>query len=164
MHPDARALVDRLGLRPHPEGGHYREVFRSALRVTTTRGERSALTLIHYLLPAGAFSAFHRVSSDEIWLHAGGDPLELHLLDGAGRHETCRLGGGVPSGQAVVPAGVWQAARPIGTRYSLASCAVAPGFEFEDLELADPSELRRANPELAGLIAELTLRDRPRPS
>lgn len=156
MHDDARALVDRLGLWPHPEGGYYREVFRSALRVSTPRGERSALTLIHYLLPTGSFSAFHRVRSDEVWVHGGGDPLELHVLDGAGRHEMHRLGVGGPAGQAVVPGGAWQAARPLGPRYALATCAVAPGFEFEDFELADPDALRRANPELSGLVRELT--------
>jgi len=154
MHADAQALVDRLRLRPHPEGGFYREVFRSAQRVSTPRGERSALTLIHYLLPAGSFSALHRVHADEVWTHAGGDPLDVYLLDGTGAHEYFRLGVGAAS-EAVVPAGTWQAARPVGTRYALATCAVAPGFEFSDFELADGRLLVGSNPELAGLIRGL---------
>jgi predicted cupin superfamily sugar epimerase len=153
MHPDALSLVDRLRLRPHPEGGFYREVFRSAQRVSTPRGERSALTVIHYLLPAGSISAFHRVQSDEVWTHGGGDPLDVHLLGGTVDHEFFRLGAGAAT-EVVVPAGTWQAARPVGTRYALATCAVAPGFEFADFELAD-GRLRGSNPALAGLIQEL---------
>jgi hypothetical protein len=105
------------------------------VRVRTPRGERSALTLIHFLLPAGGFSGFHRVSSDEAWHHVGGDPVELHLLGPDGAHRVVRLDAALPDGaqdHAVVPAGAWQAARPSGDRagYSLVSCAVAPGFEF----------------------------------
>jgi hypothetical protein len=157
MHPDARALADRLRLLPHPEGGFYREVFRSARRVSTPRGVRSALTVIHYLLPAGAFSALHRVEADEVWTHAGGDPLDVHLLDGAGGHEYFRLGAGGPT-EAVVPAGTWQGARPRGERFALATCAVAPGFEFSDFELADERLLAGTSGELAGLVRSLLRR------
>jgi predicted cupin superfamily sugar epimerase len=77
MHPDARAIVDALGLAPHPEGGFYRETFRAPRSVATARGPRAASTAIYYLLPAGAVSARHRVAWDEVWHHYAGDPLEL---------------------------------------------------------------------------------------
>ena len=132
----ARELVQALGLAPHPEGGFYRELFRSPLRVRGEGGERSALTVIHFLLPAGARSALHRVQgADEAWHFVEGDPLELAWFTEAGETRV-RLGapahGGLPV--AVVPAGAWQAARPRGA-YALVSCDVAPGFEFADFAL-----------------------------
>jgi predicted cupin superfamily sugar epimerase len=132
----ARELVQSLGLTAHPEGGFYREVFRSPRRVRGDGGERRALTVIHFLLPAGTQSAMHRVrGADEAWHFVEGDPLELLWLTEAGETRV-RLGaladGGVPV--AVVPAGAWQAARPLGA-YALVSCDVAPGFEFADFTL-----------------------------
>lgn len=154
MHPRARALVDSLELRPHPEGGHYREVFRSGARVAGGAGERSALTSIYFLLNAGERSRWHRVESDEAWHYYEGDPLELLWLDPRGAVERRVLG---PVGDEarpvwVVPAGCWQAARPLGA-YTLVGCSVAPGFEFADFALlADrPGEaetVRRRFPEL----------------
>ena len=158
MHPEAEALLVRLSLAPHPEGGYYRETWRSATRVATPRGARSALTVVDYLLPAGSFSAFHRIRADEVWSHGAGDAIELHTVDPAGRHEVARLGpDDVPGhrSHAVVPAGWWQAARPLGDRYGLASCSVAPGFEFEDLELATPGDLLGLRPDLRDLVRTL---------
>jgi predicted cupin superfamily sugar epimerase len=149
-HRDAASLVRALQLVPHPEGGFYRETYRSPLRVGTSRGERAAVTVIHFLLPAGTVSVFHRVLAEEIWAHAGGDGLELHMLSPAGRYELVRLGRDGESEQthAVVPAGYWQAARPMGLRYVLSTCVVAPGFEFSDFELARRSDLAGAFPTL----------------
>ncbi|HET8725697.1 MAG TPA: cupin domain-containing protein [Anaeromyxobacteraceae bacterium] len=158
LHPETRWLKERLGLADHPEGGFYREVWRSPGRVHTPRGERTALTVIHYLLPAGAFSAFHRVHSDEVWQHAGGDPLELHVIDPTGAYEVHRIGVAAPGSgvpHVVVPAGHWQAARPTGLRHALASCTVAPGFEFQDFEMARPDALEALRPDLARLIRSL---------
>ncbi len=157
IHPETRSLVARLGLSPHPEGGFYRETWRSPVRVATPRGDRAALTVIHYLLPAGAFSAFHRVHADEVWQHAGGGLLELHVVDPSGAHEVHRIGPGAPHAipHVIVPAGHWQAARPVGDRHVLASCTVAPGFEFSDFEMAEGSELARLRPDLAGRLLEL---------
>ncbi len=141
MDPEARALVDALGLAPHPEGGFYRETFRAPAPVATPRGPRAASTAIYYLLPAGAASARHRVASDEAWHHYRGDPLELTVEHPGGRTERLVLGPDVLAGQrpqAVVPAGAWQAARPLGTRYALCGCTVAPGFDFADFELSGP--------------------------
>jgi len=130
----ARAAIERLGLAPHPEGGHYRETFRSAARVAAHGGERSAVTSILFLLASGEESRSHRVRSDELWLHQGGDDVELTIGD-----EVVRLGAGTDAAlQAFVPGGVWQAARavPGAAGYALVGCVVAPGFEFEDFELA----------------------------
>lgn len=129
MNERARHLIETLELQPHPEGGWYREVFRSGARVVRERdgASRSALTTIYFLLVEGTFSAWHRVRSDEVWHFYEGDPLELLTRDGATRLDaTNRV--------HVIPANVWQAARPLGA-YTLAGCTVAPGFEFEDFEM-----------------------------
>ena len=135
MHARARELIDALRLAPHPEGGFYRETWRSAARVTTAPGRaRTATTHIHFLLAAGGFSAWHRVTSDETWNWHEGDELELLLATpGLDRIERRRLGrvaeGCEPS--FTVPADWWQAARPLGD-YALCGCTVSPGFEFAD--------------------------------
>jgi predicted cupin superfamily sugar epimerase len=145
-------LVAALSLKPHPEGGFYRETFRSPLRVQTKLGERAASTAIYFLLTAGTFSAFHRVFGDEAWHFYGGSPLELHLLDGRG-HTVHVLDPAAP--QAVVPDGVWQAARTTGA-YSFVGCTVAPGFEFKDFEMAAKDALARAYPTHKDIVHALT--------
>jgi uncharacterized protein len=128
-------VVRRLGLRPHLEGGFYGETFRSPLRLTLPDGRvRSASTAIHYVLPADGWSTWHRVQADEIWHHYDGAPLGLHRL-GLGE---ARLDRETP--QAVVPAGMWQAAESQGGAV-LCGCTVAPGFEFDDFELGDVEAL-----------------------
>lgn len=145
--PDRAAqLIAALGLKPHPEGGHYREVFRSSASVQPGdgRGERCGLTTIYFLLNAGEQSRLHRVTSDEAWHFYEGDPLEL-LWTGAGPMDLhqARLGP-VADGMApvaVVPAGAWQAARSSGA-YTLVGCSVGPGFDFADFQmLGDHPEL-----------------------
>jgi hypothetical protein len=164
MHPDARDLVRRLALSPHPEGGYYRETWRSRdILRGLPRGERAASTAIYFLLPADAFSAWHRVASDEAWHHYDGDPLDLHLIDEAtGAHSVVVLGPDVAGGQApqhVVPADVWQAASPRGDRYALCGCTVAPGFDFADFEMVEAGELDLRFPAHAEIVARFT---RPR--
>ena len=147
---DPEEVVRRLGLFPHPEGGFYRETFRSPLSLPLADGRvRAASTAIYYLLPSGTFSAWHQVGSDEVWHHYAGGPLRLYLL-GHGEH---RLDGDHP--QAVVPAGVWQAAEPVD-RPVLCGCTVAPGFDFADFRLADREALTRAHPAEAELIRRLS--------
>jgi len=161
MHRDAEDIVRRLGLVPHPEGGFYRETWRSPL---TLHGlphaiSRPASTAIYFLLPAGTFSAFHRVASDEVWHHYGGDPLVLHELDELGGHTAVVLGGDLDRGerpQHIVPGRRWQAAVPEGDRYSFCGCTVAPGFDFRDFEMPSRSEMTRAHPQHAELIARLS--------
>jgi len=167
MHPDAEAIVRRLDLEPHPEGGFYRETFRSMLTVGGLKhagGTRSASTAIYYLLPAGSFSALHRVASDEVWHFYDGEPLELHTIDSTGLHGIVRLGRDLAAGerpQHIVPAGAWQAAVPLGPRFTLCGCTVAPGFDFLDFELPPRDELMRMFPLLTSVIEQLTS-DEPR--
>lgn len=161
MHPSAQSLVERLGLLPHPEGGFFRETFRSPLTVggLPHGAPRVASTAIYYLLPAGSFSAFHRVRSDEVWHYYDGDPLELHTLDADGGYAIARLGPEIEQGerpQLVVRAGVLQAARPLGERFTLVGCTVAPGFEFADFEIPSRAALVAQFPEHRDLIVQLT--------
>ena len=164
MHPDAALLVRTLELGVHPEGGFYRETFRSPLAVAALSWlaggeERSASTAIYFLLPAGTFSAIHRVMADEVWHHYDGDPLDLHTFDERGTHEVVRLGRNVAAGerpQCVVPGGVYQAAVPLGERYALCGCTVAPGFDFADFSMPARDELVRAFPRHRALVEALT--------
>jgi uncharacterized protein len=159
MNDAARSLVAALGLTPHPEGGFYRETFRAPLEVEAPQGARAASTAIYFLLPAGTFSALHRVRSDEVWHHYDGDPLDLHTIDDAGHHAITRLGRAVADGQRpqfVVPAGVWQAAVPVGSAYALCGCTVAPGFDFADFEMPEREALVQRFPALRDVVAKLT--------
>ena len=163
MHPRAAELVATLGLEPHPEGGFFRELFRSSSMVTTddARGTRPALTSIYFLLPEGTHSRWHQVDSDEVWHLYEGGPLELLEMDARGgalsRRVLDRIGGAGDGPVHTIVAGHWQAARPIGGGYAFVGCTVGPGFEYADFRLLadDPvlaSEVRRATPEAAALI------------
>jgi predicted cupin superfamily sugar epimerase len=132
-----------LGLEPHPEGGWYRRSWAASLPVRTEAGERPAATLIYFLLPPGEASAWHVVTSDEIWLWHGPDALELQL-GGTGvaplASTTVILGSDEASGhraQALVPAGTWQRTLP-SSGETLVSCVVSPGFSFDDFTLEQP--------------------------
>ena len=136
MH--APELIQLLRLEPHPEGGWYREIHRSAELLHTARGPRSALTSIYFLLERPQFSRWHVVESDETWHFACGAPLELLIYRPESRQFRRRLLGppaGSPPGEqaptGIVQAGEWQAARSLG-EYTLVGCDVAPGFDFED--------------------------------
>jgi len=161
MHPRAAELIATLALRSHPEGGFFRELFRSRAQVTPAdgRGSRPALTTIYFLLPEGSVSRWHQVASDEVWHLYEGGPLELLELRSAGydlvAHRLSPLG---TDGEPVctIEAGHWQAARPLGP-YALVGCTVGPGFDFADFRMlaAEPeraAEVRANWPELADLI------------
>lgn len=127
-----------LGLRPHPEGGWYAETYRSQVHI----GDRVSATAIVFLLMPGEESAWHRVRSDELWIHQKGGPLELDL-GGSGERpayaDRTILGSDPSAGhtfQSLVPGGQWQAARPAGDQPALVACVVTPGFDFADFELA----------------------------
>lgn len=163
LRASARAVIEALGLGPHPEGGYFAETFRSPLTVGSSAhpGERRASTAIYFLLAAGEFSAFHRVRSDEVWHHYAGDVLELHSIDASGAHQRRLLGVDLVWGerpQLVIPAGVWQAARPLpgSAGYVLVGCTVAPGFEFADFEMPARDALLREYPDQRALIESLT--------
>ncbi len=130
-------LIDQLQLDPHPEGGFYREVYRSELQVHSDAvgGLRAGLTDIYYLLPAGQVSRWHRAAHDEIWNFYAGAPLRLHQLSADLRQQrSCQLDPQVLQFKQLVPGGAWQAAESTGA-YSLLGCSVAPGFDFSDFRL-----------------------------
>jgi hypothetical protein len=126
-------IIRLLGLRPHPEGGHFRETFRDERYLEG----RAASTAIYFLLAAGERSHWHRVDAAEIWHFYAGAPLELSMA-GAAERRIVRLGADLAGGerpQTVVRAGAWQSARSLGA-WTLVGCTVAPGFEFAGFELA----------------------------
>ena len=131
-------LAEQFDLQPHPEGGWFRETFRSATHINPPgyAGPRAAATAIYFLLHPGEESAWHVVTSDELWFRHSGE-LELTLGGNGPSPEvssSALLGPSQP--QVLVPAGVWQAARPIGAEPVLVSCVVSPGFDFADFRLA----------------------------
>lgn len=136
---EAAAIIAKLGLQPHPEGGWYRQTWQG-----TEVAGRAVGTAIHFLLQAGERSHWHRVDADEVWLWHAGAPLTLLMApDAAGPLQVIPLGGDVLDGQhpqAVVPKGWWQAAEPTGA-WTLVSCTVSPGFRFDGFELAAPGFL-----------------------
>ena len=148
-------LIEKYQLTPHPEGGYFKEIYRSELSLTSpvTQGVRQAVTQIYFLLTAGQLSRFHRVVHDEIWHFYEGAPLALIQYDGS-RVVREEIGPGA-SYTAVVPGGVWQAAESTGD-YSLVGCTVAPGFDFTDFTfLSDHGEVegfQTKHPELKKFI------------
>jgi uncharacterized protein len=133
----AADIIRILDLRPHPEGGHFRETFRD---VNTIDGKRAASTAIYFLLARGEHSHWHRVDAAEIWHWHAGAPLALDIAPDAGSRQTLTLGADLAAGQrpqGVVPPHAWQAARSLGD-WTLVGCTVAPGFEFAKFELAPP--------------------------
>jgi predicted cupin superfamily sugar epimerase len=140
---DRPQLAEELDLQPHPEGGWFRETWRSAVTFQPDgyTGERSAATAIYFLLCPGEESSWHVVRSDELWLWHAGGPLTLRL-GGSGADPDAAaaitLGGDVAAGQqpqAIIPGGTWQSAAPAGGVPALVSCVVAPGFDFADFRL-----------------------------
>lgn len=166
MHPEAEYWIRTAGLTPHPEGGWYRETYRSPESVPAAGlpprfgGARSLSTAILFLLEGRTFSALHRIKADEVWhFHAGG-VVRIAILDPAGAAREIRLGVDPAGGavvQAVVPAGVWFGARlERPDVYALVGCTVAPGFDFADFELGHRAALTRQFPRHRALIEELT--------
>jgi hypothetical protein len=146
-----KQLIDRYGLTPHPEGGYFKEIYRSRQRVRSAivTETRNAVTHIYFLLKKGQISRFHRVVHDEIWNFYEGDPLQLIQFDTGIKEET--IGPGCEAYVTIVPGNTWQAAATTG-RYSLVGCTVAPGFDFTDFSfLRDtPEELKRFQTEQTG--------------
>jgi hypothetical protein len=132
--PTAADIIARLELKPHPEGGHYRETFRDS---QVNANGRACSTAIYFLLGRGERSHWHRIDAVEIWHYYAGNALTLEIADDSGRRSV-RLGPGLTDGetpQAIVPAQAWQSAESTGD-WTLVGCTVAPGFEFAKFELA----------------------------
>ncbi len=162
----ANDWIEQLSLKPHPEGGYYREVYRADEYIEKQalpnryNGDRSFSTAIYYLLTAGEFSAFHRVRSDETWHFYAGGVLEIFTINPQGSIDIKLLGNGNSNASPMhtIPHGSWFAAKPAeNTPYTLAGCTVAPGFDFADFELADKNKLLKEFPQHKELISALTL-------
>eukprot|EP00741_Cyanophora_paradoxa_P005678 tig00000903_g5505.t1 len=155
--------IEKLGLKPHPEGGFYREHYKASLKVSAKLGgsteERTACTSIYYLLNSKQFSCFHKIKSDETWHHYEGATAVVYVIDPeSGQLSALRLGRGEHDSLCVtVPAGCWFACR-VEQPYSFAlmGCTVAPGFEFSDLTMAKRADLLAAFPRHAVIITALT--------
>ncbi len=160
MSAGAEHWIRELGLAPHPEGGWFRETFRSPERLPAAalparfKGDRALSTSILYLLAAGQRSHFHRLHAEEVWSHHAGGAMHVHVLE-AGTVRTQVVGGGRP--QAVVTHGKWFAAEVApGEPFALVGCSVSPGFEYDDFELASRDALLLEYPAQRELVLRFT--------
>ncbi len=163
MSLSAEAWIERLGLQPHPEGGWFREVYRSHEEIAQDAlpdrfsGPRSFSTAIYFLLRAGEISRLHAIRQDEVWHFYDGDPLRLHRLRPDGEHIECLVGRSEEAWPiAAVPAGDYFGADVAGAGYSLVGCTVAPGFDYADWEMPSRDELFLRFPQHTDLIQRLT--------
>jgi predicted cupin superfamily sugar epimerase len=163
--PSADYWIKKLNLQPHPEGGHYRESYRSsgiieAPGLPNYFGSRNFATTIYYLLKGDEFSAFHRLKSDEVWHYYDGCSLNFQIIQKDGAILTKVLGKNIEDGeslQQVIPADHWFAATPTDKgSFSLVGCAMAPGFDINDFEMGLKEELIKQFPQHEELIQLLT--------
>lgn len=162
----AEAIIAQFGLKPHPEGGHFRETYRSMGEIHEDalprefRGNRNYATGIYFLLTSDTFSAFHRIKQDEMWHFYAGSPIKLHIISDSGAYESHIIGndflhGEIP--QLTVPAHHWFAAETITPdSYSFVGCTVSPGFDFEDFVLPKRIELLEKFPQHEDIIKKFT--------
>ena len=161
-----KELVEKLNLLPHPEGGFYKEVYRSNKTIPKSNlaslfsGDRNYCTSIYFLLTSDNFSGFHRIKQDEVWNFYEGSPLLVHVIDKNGFYTCHEIGMDISKGvfpQLVVPAGAWFASSVKNKEdYSFVGCTVAPGFDFDDFELAERNKLTKEYPEHFEIITKLT--------
>lgn len=162
MNRNSNHWIKKLRLKKHPEGGFYREIFRSPESIRSGclprrfKERRSLAASILFLLPGNQISALHRLKADEIWHFFAGSPLTLHVLTPAGQYRTIRLG---PEShfQSVVPHGCWFGATVSqASSFALVGCTTAPGFDFQDFELASRQRLLSRYPRHRRIIRKLT--------
>jgi predicted cupin superfamily sugar epimerase len=164
MIEDSAYWIRKLGLEPHPEGGYYRQTYRADLVLEGLprqfSGPRAASTAIYFLLEGENFSAFHRLRSDEVWHFYLGATVTVQVIEADGRYVQVQLGSDPEAGevlQAVVKAGCWFASQiKDGGAFALVGCTVAPGFDFEDFELAERDRLVELYPQHRNIITKLT--------
>ncbi|GAL82844.1 hypothetical protein Aeqsu_0347 [Sporocytophaga myxococcoides] len=158
----AEELINQLELEKHPEGGYFREIYRSESEIPESvlpgdySGNRNYATSIYFLLTDKEFSAFHKIKSDEIWYYHQGNSIEIYMLSGKGL-EVHKLG--AQNGehfQLLIPQNTWFGAKVVGEGYTLVSCMVAPGFSFDDFEIAKREDLLKLFPEQTTIIRELS--------
>lgn len=152
----AQQLIHQFQLQPHPEGGYYSQTYCSKETIPAAalpqrfRGARYFSTAIYFLLEKGQHSAFHRIKSDEVWHFYAGVGLHIYVLHPDGRAELLKLGNDLANGysfQLVVPAGCWFASKPVDDkRFTFVGCTVAPGFDFNDFEMAKKEQLLKEYP------------------
>ena len=162
----AEFWIEKLNLEEHPEGGYFREIYRSGDTIIKAglpsryTGDRSAATLIYYLLKDDDFSAFHRIRSDETWIHLAGDSLDIHMIRPDGSYKIERLGKNIAEGYAPVQTVEHEfwfgASLPSHSSFCLCACMVSPGFDFADFEMADPDMLKNRYPRHAKIIEKLS--------
>ena len=153
--------VAQLQLEKHPEGGYFKETYRSKETVSNrNNAKRSASTGIYFLMTSNSFSAFHKIESDEMWHFYDGDALSVYIILSTGELEILKIGKDIENGeqlQGVVPAGCWFASKvDEANGFSLVGCTVAPGFDFNDFILAKREELITDFPNHTAIIKELT--------
>lgn len=156
-------ILENLKLRPHPEGGYFREDYRGPLTtfgIGSRKCVRPLFTTCYYLLGPGQQSALHKLQSDEVWFLLDGGPLEVFQIFSDGSHQHITLGTNLSEGHQLkhhVAAGTWFGARLCpGADHALLNCMVCPGFEFQDWELADSSILSVTHPDLKDIINTLS--------
>jgi predicted cupin superfamily sugar epimerase len=159
-------IIKKLSLEPHPEGGYFKETYRSLGEIIETnldmdyKGKRNYSTCIYFLLTSDNFSALHRIKQDEIWHFYDGSPIRLHMISELANYSEHSIGrdfnkGEVP--QFIVPGGNWFAAEVIDNNsFSLVGCTVSPGFSFKDFELKTRKELVSMFPNQEKIISKLT--------
>ncbi len=165
---EAKYWIEKLQLEAHPEGGYFRQTYRSVVSIAEEAlpagfaGARAASTAIYFLLEEENFSAFHRLRSDEVWHFYAGDPLVVHVIEPEGNYSSILLGCDLEAGQVlqgVVRAGCWFASHVADwNSFSVVGCTVAPGFEFDDFELGKRAELVATYPQHREFIHRLTRR------
>ena len=164
MIKSAAYWIEKFSLESHPEGGYYRQTYRADLVLEELpprfSSSRPASTAIYFLLDGRNFSAFHRLQSDELWHFHLGAPLTVHVIDPDGRYSKIQLGSDPEAGevlQAVVKAGCWFASHISDEKsFALVGCTVAPGFDFDDFELAERDKLVEAYPQYRDVITRFT--------
>jgi uncharacterized protein len=163
---DAEYWIGKLEMNKHPEGGYYKEIYRSGETVDAVHlperfgGERHYSTSIYFLLCSDVFSAFHRIKSDELWHYYAGSPVTIHIINEKGEYSKVMLGNDPEAGevfQFVIPHGSWFASEvEAAESFSLTGCTVSPGFHFDDFELAQRDELSKVYPQHKDIIEKLT--------
>nr|WP_299001113.1 cupin domain-containing protein [uncultured Allomuricauda sp.] len=163
---DIDFLIKKFNLQPHPEGGYFKETYRSVGAIeenslpTIYNGKRNYSTCIYFLLTSDTFSAFHKIKQDEIWHFYAGSPLKLFMISDEGDYSEQIIGADFKSGQFpqfVVPGGYWFGAKTLESdSYSFVGCTVSPGFDFKDFVLPSQAELLEKFPQHEAIIKELT--------
>lgn len=160
------SIIIELNLEPHPEGGYFKEVYRSSGKINSEslddryKGQRNYATSIYFLLTSDTFSAFHKINQDEIWHFYDGSPVKIHMISETNIYSNVIVGKDLKNGeklQYVVPGGYWFAANVINQNdYSLVGCTVSPGFDFKDFKLANRNELISLFPQHKNIITQFT--------